>query len=842
MPKLDTQYLQQRNGWWHFAKRIPNTRKYVRRKLGTKELKEAQTRRDSLLLELFGMSKNIIKLKDKKIPFKFGTKAETLEILRPRLKSAKILEQYYFTVEDWRRDKESVIAAIEQKGWIDKKLIIRSSALSEDIEKQSMAGHFVSCKGVFGKNSIVKGVKKVISSYDNVGKNQVLTQPQLENISVSGVAFSCDPSSSGPYRIINYDAASGNSETVTSGNTNALNCFYCHKLSPVKPKGFLKRIIATIDELEKLTDCHHLDIEFAVGQNNEIYIFQVRPLVSALANNINIDAHKLAIERIQKKFRTGVKGHPNLYGKRTVYGVMPDWNPAEIIGLRPRQLALSIYRELVTDATWAYQRDNYGYRNLRSFPLLVDFEKLPYIDVRVSFNSFLPKGLPVNLAKKLVDYYIDTLMANPALHDKVEFEIVFSCYSLDLKNRLNKLKKHGFSHKEVDTLASSLTDLTNKVICTGPGLWEKDISKILKLEKRQTQLLNGDLDILSKIYWLIEDCKRYGTLPFAGLARAAFIATQILQSFVRKTIITEKEQEVFLQSIDSISSQIKRDFSRLNKIEFLKKYGHLRPGTYDILSARYDETPERYFDWDTRINSRTSKKNSEFSLSVDQLRKIQKNIDNDGLEIEAHNLLSFIKTAIEAREMAKFVFTRSISECLKLLEEFAKNFGITREECSYIYIKDILGLYSSSGDIEEVLKISVTKGKKYHELSKSIILPPIIANPEEAWLFRVPNTIPNYITQNEALGKSVLLDSEPKELKDAILMISSADPGFDWIFSQGIKGFITKFGGANSHMAVRAAELGIPAVIGAGKLLYDEWSSAKILHIDCVNHQVRIVQ
>ena len=90
--------------------------------------------------------------------------------------------------------------------------------------------------------------------------------------------------------------------------------------------------------------------------------------------------------------------------------------------------------------------------------------------------------------------------------------------------------------------------------------------------------------------------------------------TQILQSFVRKTIITEKEQEVFLQSIDSISSQIKRDFSRLNKIEFLKKYGHLRPGTYDILSARYDETPERYFDWDTRINSRTSKKNSEFSF------------------------------------------------------------------------------------------------------------------------------------------------------------------------------------------------------------------------------------
>ena len=72
---------------------------------------------------------------------------------------------------------------------------------------------------------------------------------------------------------------------------------------------------------------------------------------------------------------------------------MPDWNPAEIIGLKPGPLALSLYRELVTDSIWAYQRDNYGYKNLRSFPLLVSFHGLPYIDVRVSFNSFVPRDI-----------------------------------------------------------------------------------------------------------------------------------------------------------------------------------------------------------------------------------------------------------------------------------------------------------------------------------------------------------------------------------------------------------------------------------------------------------------
>ena len=32
------------------------------------------------------------------------------------------------------------------------------------------------------------------------------------------------------------------------------------------------------------------------------------------------------------------------------------------------------------------------------------------------------------------------------------------------------------------------------------------------------------------------------------------------------------------------------------KSSFLEKYGHLRPGTYDISSYRYDEKPDLYFD------------------------------------------------------------------------------------------------------------------------------------------------------------------------------------------------------------------------------------------------------
>ncbi len=62
------------------------------------------------------------------------------------------------------------------------------------------------------------------------------------------------------------------------------------------------------------------------------------------------------------------------------------------------------------------------------------------------------------------------------------------------------------------------------------------------------------MDNLQKIYWLIEDCKRYGTLPFAGLARAAFIAMQILKSLVNLNIFSEKDFHYFLYSIHTVNS------------------------------------------------------------------------------------------------------------------------------------------------------------------------------------------------------------------------------------------------------------------------------------------------
>ena len=94
---------------------------------------------------------------------------------------------------------------------------------------------------------------------------------------------------------------------------------------------------------------------------------------------------------------------------------------------------------------------------------------------------------------------------------------------------------------------------------------------------------------------MVEDCKRFGTLPFAGIARSAFIAKDILSSFVDQKIISHDDFSNFMGSVSTVTSDISKSLNKLGKKEFLKKYGHLRPNTYDINSKNYRTAYDLYF-------------------------------------------------------------------------------------------------------------------------------------------------------------------------------------------------------------------------------------------------------
>ena len=101
---------------------------------------------------------------------------------------------------------------------------------------------------------------------------------------------------------------------------------------------------------------------------------------------------------------------------------------------------------------------------------------------------------------------------------------------------------------------------------------------------------------------------------------------------------------------------------------------------------------------------------------------------------------------------------------------------------------------------------------------------------------------PNFITHNSITGPGVLLGGQtevPANMAGAVVLIENADPGFDWIFAYGIAGLVTKYGGANSHMAIRCAEFGIPAAIGCGEQIFDRLCSGGGIEINCAEHLVQ---
>ena len=79
-------------------------------------------------------------------------------------------------------------------------------------------------------------------------------------------------------------------------------------------------------------------------------------------------------------------------------------------------------------------------------------------------------------------------------------------------------------------------------------------------------------------------------------------------------------------------------------------------------------------------------------------------------------------------------------------------------------------------------------------------------------------------------------------MKEKIILLENADPGYDWIFSYHPSGLITKYGGVASHMAIRCAELGLPAAIGCGELLYEKLKHASKINLDCQNSQIIILE
>ena len=89
----------------------------------------------------------------------------------------------------------------------------------------------------------------------------------------------------------------------------------------------------------------------------------------------------------------------------------------------------------------------------------------------------------------------------------------------------------------------------------------------------------------------------------------------------------------------------------------------------------------------------------------------------------------------------------------------------------------------------------------------------------------------------------ITLSSKQKNnLTGKIILIENADPGYDWIFTKNPSALITKYGGVASHMAIRCAEIGLPAAIGCGELIYEQLKNSSKLLLDCKHQEILILE
>tara|TARA_S200000501_G_scaffold379021_1_gene446505 strand:- start:4635 stop:6947 length:2313 start_codon:yes stop_codon:yes gene_type:complete len=767
----------------------------------------------------------------------FNTKAQTLSSLK--IKGAIIPKIFYFKKIDFKKNPEKYLKII-RKRFLDK-VAIRSSSANEDQENNSLAGYFDSFLNINSNkiNDLKNSIEKVIKSYDRKSNknDEILIQEMVYDVKFSGVITTNDKVTGAPYIQINY--STGNkTDTVTSGGGGSKS-FIFYKYSKYRPQeNFINNLIDLSLRIEKKINKEFLDIEFAIDKNYKIYILQLRRL-SNRKSSLNISSCNQMLLRIEKKIDKLKVKHYDLLGKTTAFGVMPDWNPAEIIGNKPKNLALSLYQDLITNKIWSVQRFNYGFRNVLSNHLMTIFLGSPYVDLRVDFNSWLPKKLDNKISEKLINYYLSTFIKNKNLHDKVEFEILFTCHTPQTKSKLKDKLKNILNIKEINELELCLKDINRKTFEN----YFIDKLKILTLQEKQIKLKKSKMYYIDKIYWLVEDCKNLGTLPFAGLARSAFVSKEILLSLVKTGVISGHQYEIFLENIATISSEMKKDIYIKTRKNFIKKYGHIRPNTYEITTKNYKDNFDKYFNIKKKLQS--SEKKRRVNFTNNQKKQIKQYLKNNNFNFTINKFLTFLSESIALREYSKFIFTKNIDAIFNYLKIFLKRYKIKENDISFLDINTIKDFYYnlSNHNIKDTLLSEINTNKKNYLENIQLKLPEVITSKKDIYFYFERYNKINFVGSKNITSNILEIKKikNKNQIKSKIILIENADPGYDYLFTYNIAGLITKFGGANSHMSIRCSELGIPAAIGVGEKKYNEIINTKKIMIDCLNEKIHLI-
>ena len=732
----------------------------------------------------------------------YGNKAKNLEYVA---KNTDIEIPYFKEIYlNDLNNIENIVNSFSQK------IMIRSNSSSEDKEYSSSAGKYLSI-GPIDRNDL-KTIKKswemVVDSYEEQDNQSVIFQNYIENAKSVSVLTSYKVGSDSAYRTFSTYYGS-ETDAITSGKYSEINNFFMHRSFDILPKKYEKYnvYLKIITQLEDLFKNKQLDIEMVLDENNSPQLLQVRPLMGKKLNKESIFEEKDVIDRNLKNYKKLNKTTADRFGTNQIYSNMSDMNPAEMIGKKPDNIAFGLYKFMFTDTTWNIQRGEFGYRKYSGGKLMELFNNVAYINVNHSLNSFLTRNLQKETCEEIINYQLNKLKENPHLHDSIEFDISRSSYVFDTVEEFSKEYKNIISPSEIikwhndliqiDTQNKSTLEKNKKII----------LSTFSKLDKGFEYSKKENIK-------LIRDTM---ALPFTHHSRLGFVYFAQLNSLLEKEVISEDQKKLLLLSVNSISTKMKADayevkIGKKTLEGFLDVYGHIRAGNYNLLSSNLKNN----LNFTESLINNSEQPLEDNILPKDIYTNIEEYFTINEIPLKASAWIDMFQEGISTRENSKFYYTKGIDGILNEIGE--KN--------------------TSDRELFDLLDIEFNEENTSDMRLKNVLMPDLITSNEDFYFYEEMSKNGNYIGQGTVIGDVLLIDSEanrPNNLENKIVVIPAADPGWDWIFNYKIKSLVTKYGGPNSHMAIRCAEHNIPAILGVGENNFTVISNSKSLKIDFSN-------
>ncbi|MEV4250048.1 PEP-utilizing enzyme [Streptosporangium canum] len=741
-----------------------------------------------------------------------GGKDVTLRRLVPLLRGSRIDPGLSIDWGIWSTEPNEARERLARFSGRDA-VIIRSCGEGEDGWEQSHAGVYASVV-VAPDTDPTSAIDQVFRSYPAVRRrSRVFVQRWLDPVDAACV-ITTRTLGGAPYYTVAVDDVSGRSDQITSGAGSTADVRYVHRKhwsdgGRARIPEAHRRFIAASAEVEQVTGSASLDLELAVA-GGAVHLLQVRPLVAARTGETDAGDSYALIEREMRRLRE--------LGDGLLLSNMADWNPAEMIGRRPSPLAVSLYRTLITDSTWARQRAECGYTDLRGTPLMQVVAGSPYIDVLTCLTSFLPAALPREDARIVVRAQCDRLRSEPELHDKIEFAVAMTCWTPDADERLAQLGGEGVPDGSLRRLCESLMTVTRRIIdgfgghvgalaaCTSPT----------------------DLDAHPDRLDETLGAARRIALVFAHLARAAFVAVDLLRAL--EELELAENREAWMRSVGTVATGLQRDAAAVNDgtltwASFVERHQWTRPGTYDPTVPTYGQRAEEYLSPLLRQPFPAYRSRTPASPLVSDAMAVSKALAPLGLDAARAEV--FFREAIRAREAGKAMYAAWVSAALESAVARAARSHLSRSDLTYLEVAEI------SADPTACASLVVSRREEARRQEALLELPDVITCPEDLLSFTRAPGRPSFIGSKNATGQVHLNPTAScPPPSGAVVLIESADPGYDWVLSLGISALVTAYGGTNSHMAIRCAELGISAAIGIGLQRFEFCKSAKWIGVD----------